>query len=170
MRYIHHKGGRYLWIGLAETHAHNGDYDVVYVSLSHGKMVTRPLRKDSRKQDSWQDEVEWPDGVVRSRFCLETEFSASVLSKLETLWAISKSTPRVDDVEVFDVYVPGPQKFPDPTRQQFERYGTRPCIFVDVHVPNVTVESIPVSQGHRAVFKIVETMGCLVWQITIEKM
>lgn len=66
--FIHYKGGRYLMVGVAETHEHNGDKDVVYISLNHGKMVTRPLRRDSRDQDSWEDIIEWPDGNRRQRF------------------------------------------------------------------------------------------------------
>jgi hypothetical protein len=70
-RYRHHKGGLYLVIGCAETHNHNGDIDVVYVSLTHGKLVTRPLKRDSRNEDSWLDEIVWPDGVGRTRFVPE---------------------------------------------------------------------------------------------------
>lgn len=66
--FIHHKGGHYLMVGIAETHEHNGDKDVVYISLKYGKMVTRPLRRDSRNQDSWEDIVDWPDGKRRQRF------------------------------------------------------------------------------------------------------
>jgi hypothetical protein len=66
--YIHYKGGRYLMVGEAETHEHNGEKDAVYISLTHGKMVTRPLYKDSRGQDAWTDTVMWPDGIQRKRF------------------------------------------------------------------------------------------------------
>lgn len=67
--FIHYKGGRYLMVGEAETHEHNGEIDVVYISLTHGKMVTRPLRRTpQRDQDSWLDVVEWPDGQKRHRF------------------------------------------------------------------------------------------------------
>jgi hypothetical protein len=66
--YIHYKGGRYLFVGIAETHEHNGDRDAVYISLTHGKMVTRPLQRDSRDQDSWTEMVTWPDGNRRQRF------------------------------------------------------------------------------------------------------
>ena len=69
----HYKGGRYLVLGVAETHEHNGDLDVVYLSCTTGKMVTRPLRRDSRDQDSWTDEVMWPDGK-RLRFELESDY------------------------------------------------------------------------------------------------
>jgi hypothetical protein len=75
--YRHYKGGRYLKIGEAETHHHKGDMDVVYISLTHGKMVTRPLQKDSRKEDSWIDYVEWPDGRTRERFVLESSLEPS---------------------------------------------------------------------------------------------
>jgi hypothetical protein len=66
--YRHHKGGRYLAIAVAETHNHNGDLDVVYISLAQGKHCTRPMQRDSRDEDSWTDLVTWPDGVVRARF------------------------------------------------------------------------------------------------------
>jgi hypothetical protein len=71
----HYKGGIYFVLSVAETHHHIGDFDVVYYSMQHGdalggprRPVTRPLRRDSRNQDSWLDEVEWPDGVKRTRF------------------------------------------------------------------------------------------------------
>ncbi len=67
----HWKGGRYMILGVAETHNHNGDLDVVYVSLTFGKLITRPLRRDSRDQDSWMDVVKWPDGIYRERFFQE---------------------------------------------------------------------------------------------------
>jgi hypothetical protein len=66
--YRHYKGGLYLLVAVAETHEHNGDLDAVYVSLTHGKFVTRPLHRDSRHQDSWTDVVDWPDGTRRARF------------------------------------------------------------------------------------------------------
>lgn len=64
----HHKGPKYMVIALAETHNHNGDLDVVYLSLERGKYCTRPLQRDSRNEDSWTDQVMWPDGVKRNRF------------------------------------------------------------------------------------------------------
>lgn len=69
--YRHYKGGRYLVIAVAQTHEHNGDVDVMYVSLTHGTYTTRPLQQDSRKQDSWLDLVEWPDHKIRPRFIRE---------------------------------------------------------------------------------------------------
>ncbi len=72
--YRHYKGGLYFVLFTAETHNHNGDIDVVYFSLTHGKNCTRPLRQDSRKEDAWLDGVEWPDGVVRQRFITEGAF------------------------------------------------------------------------------------------------
>lgn len=66
--YEHYKGGKYLVVALAETHEHNGDVDVIYISLAYGKYVTRPLQRDSRNEDSWTDLVKWPDGVERCRF------------------------------------------------------------------------------------------------------
>ena len=69
--YRHYKGGRYTVIALAHTHEFNGDEDVVYVSLKTGQTFTRPLRKDSRNQDSWDDEILWRDGKYRPRFVAE---------------------------------------------------------------------------------------------------
>ena len=66
--FVHHKGGRYLALFLAERHTHNGDLDVIYTSLAHGKQCTRPWARDSRDEDSWTDPVRWPDGVIRARF------------------------------------------------------------------------------------------------------
>lgn len=64
----HYKGGRYLTVATAETHNHNGDQDVVYISLKYGTYNTRPLNRDTRNEDSWTDLVTWPDGVERRRF------------------------------------------------------------------------------------------------------
>jgi hypothetical protein len=69
--YRHYKGGRYAWLCQAATHNHNGDLDVVYISLTHGTAVTRPLERDSRNEASWNDPIEWPDGVKRCRFMPE---------------------------------------------------------------------------------------------------
>lgn len=88
--YRHYKGGLYFVQFTAETHNHNGDIDVVYFSLTHAKHCTRPLRKDSRKEDSWLDGVEWPDGIVRQRFIAETNFQSlndAARRALEKLWA-----------------------------------------------------------------------------------
>ena len=84
--WLHYKGGRYVLIFVAETHEHNGDLDVVYVSLTHGKAVTRPLTQDSRKQDSWDDVVEWPDRSRRQRFTLESELSRFEIAELQRKW------------------------------------------------------------------------------------
>ena len=72
--YRHYKGGRYLVVAVAENHEHNGDRDVVYISLLKGKYNTRPLQQDSRAQDSWTDEVVWPDGTTRERFVEESRY------------------------------------------------------------------------------------------------
>lgn len=69
----HHKGGRYYVFGVATVHEHNGDKDVIYLSLAKGEWNTRPLRKDSRNQDSWLDLVSWPDGKLRHRFISEEQ-------------------------------------------------------------------------------------------------
>lgn len=79
--YRHYKGGLYAALAVAETHEHNGDMDVVYAPLKNWRPVTRPLRCDSRSQDSWTDEVVWPDGQRRARFTLVME-APSVLSAM----------------------------------------------------------------------------------------
>jgi hypothetical protein len=84
--YRHYKGGRYLVTGVAETHHHNGDLDVVYAVLSTGKLCTRPLRKDSRVEDSWTDEVAWPDGKTRARFTDEEDIPLRELDALVKFW------------------------------------------------------------------------------------
>jgi len=66
--YFHYKAGTYRALYLAETHNHNGDQDVVYLSLTTGKHVTRPFKQDSRKEDAWSDLVKWPDGLMHPRF------------------------------------------------------------------------------------------------------
>ncbi len=71
--YRHYKGGLYLCMFVAETHEHTGDRDVVYVSMTTGKVVTRPRHRDSRDQDSWTDFVTWPDGQHRTRFVRECD-------------------------------------------------------------------------------------------------
>jgi hypothetical protein len=76
--YRHYKGGRYVMIAIAETHEHNGNRDVVYISLTRGTTVTRPFYRDSRDQDSWLDDVEWPDGWMRSRFSPESPELAAI--------------------------------------------------------------------------------------------
>jgi hypothetical protein len=70
--YRHYKGPKYMVLAVAETHNHNGDLDVVYLSLEMGKYCTRPLRRDSRNEDSWLDIVMWPDGIERHRFIKST--------------------------------------------------------------------------------------------------
>lgn len=72
----HYKGGTYTLLAVAETHEHTGERDCVYVSHTNGKIFTRPLQRDSRAQDSWNDLVVWPDGERRSRFVRCDDFSA----------------------------------------------------------------------------------------------
>lgn len=84
---LHHKGGRYFVITTAETHKHNGDIDVVYVSLLYGKARTRPAVRDSRNEEAWFDEVEWPDGVRRTRFVIQDHLPESTFTHLQALWA-----------------------------------------------------------------------------------
>lgn len=83
--YWHYKGGRYLVDCLAETHHHNGDIDVIYISLTNGKYVTRPLRRDSRNEDSWTDPITWPDGKIRNRFTYVSEISDEDSAALQRL-------------------------------------------------------------------------------------
>lgn len=83
--HVHYKGGRYVPLLVAQTHEHNGDMDVVYISLTHGSAVTRPLQQDSRKQDAWLDSVKWPDGKMRARFQPEQDFSQFELAELRRL-------------------------------------------------------------------------------------
>lgn len=69
--YEHYKGGKYRLLFLTERHTHNGDMDAVYVSITTGKVCTRPVFFDSRKEDAWQDIVEWHNGqfeVPQPRF------------------------------------------------------------------------------------------------------
>jgi hypothetical protein len=67
----HYKGGRYTVIALAESHEHNGDMFVIYVSHTNGKTFARPLI--SVKEDAWTDLVDWPDGKKRQRFINDSE-------------------------------------------------------------------------------------------------
>jgi hypothetical protein len=64
--YAHHKGGRYLVLGVADesTNARIGGRGVVYVSLAYGTIKYRDLKE-------FVEEVRWPDGIVRSRFIPE---------------------------------------------------------------------------------------------------
>jgi hypothetical protein len=58
--YRHFKGGRYRPLLLAQP-GH-----VVYISLVYGQIWVRPI-------SMWNEYVEWPDGVRRSRFVPETD-------------------------------------------------------------------------------------------------
>jgi len=79
-------GGRYLPIALAHRHTHNGDQDVVYISLDKGEYNTRPWRRDSRGESSWMDRVEWPNGHFLERF--EPENSPLLdLHGMQKFWA-----------------------------------------------------------------------------------
>ncbi len=90
-RFAHFKGGVYLVLAVAETHDHVGDKDVVYVSLTHGTIVTRPMRLDSRGRVgvAWLDEVRWPDGVTRTRFVPESSLSQSERFQLRKFWSLT---------------------------------------------------------------------------------
>jgi hypothetical protein len=67
--YKHYKGGLYTVLFVAEetTNARKGgNGGVVYVSHTYGKIKYRDL-------DEFTEEIEWPDGVKRSRFALLEE-------------------------------------------------------------------------------------------------
>jgi hypothetical protein len=103
--YTHYKGGRYALLFVAETHDHNGDLDAVYLSLLKGTLVTRPFRRDSRKQDSWTDMVEWPDGLHRQRFTLEATLSPIEMAELARIRArtakiVTVRLVPVDEMEI----------------------------------------------------------------------
>ena len=61
--YIHHKGGKYLVLALADesTNDRKGNKVVVYVSLTYGKIKCRDLRE-------FIEIVKWPDGDMKPRF------------------------------------------------------------------------------------------------------
>lgn len=67
--YKHYKGGLYTVLFLAEetTNERRGNNGgVVYVSHTYGKIKYRDL-------DEFIEEIEWPDGISRSRFVLLQE-------------------------------------------------------------------------------------------------
>lgn len=95
----HYKGGRYLVQCLAETHNHNGDIDVVYISLTYGKAVTRPFQRDSRNEDAWTDTVTWPDGKVRARFVKESILDKDTLTTCFGEFATSTREEVIKELE-----------------------------------------------------------------------
>lgn len=66
--YAHYKGGKYLVLFLADesTNARTGNKVVVYVSLTYGAIKCRDLSE-------FTEIIEWPDGIKRPRFVLDTE-------------------------------------------------------------------------------------------------
>ncbi len=64
--YKHYKGGRYLVLAITEesTDERAGEFGVVYISLTYGKIWHRELSQFTEK-------VKWLDGKLRSRFLLE---------------------------------------------------------------------------------------------------
>lgn len=64
--YIHHGGGRYLVLSVADdsTNSRPGNKLVVYVSLTYGKIKCRDLTE-------FFEIIKWPDGQERTRFILE---------------------------------------------------------------------------------------------------
>src|SRR5262245_21876031 len=61
--YRHYKGGLYRVLGMIRdsTNATAGRWLVQYVSLTYGEVHARHV-------DEWLEDVEWPDGEVRSRY------------------------------------------------------------------------------------------------------
>lgn len=66
--YRHHKGGRYTVLAIAEetTNSRQGQFTVIYVSHTYGKIQTRDLKE-------FCEIVEWPGGICRPRFLLDSE-------------------------------------------------------------------------------------------------
>jgi len=62
--YRHHKGGKYILLGVANdsTNARSGNKVCIYLSteVNQGLYV--------RDLTEWNEEVEWPDGIRRPRF------------------------------------------------------------------------------------------------------
>ena len=75
--YRHYKGGIYQVLGIAE-HSETGEHLVIYVSLA-------PLpgpRIRARPVHMWNDDIAWPDKVIRPRFSyIGTEIEAEALEK-----------------------------------------------------------------------------------------
>lgn len=65
--YLHHKGGRYLVLCVADesTNIRKAEGSVVvYVSLTHGRIKVRDVLE-------FLELVRWPDGEMRPRFVVE---------------------------------------------------------------------------------------------------
>lgn len=77
----HYKGGRYTIIAVADSHEHNGDQFVIYVSHTNGRTFCRPLASNDEGVDAWDDVVTWPDGQTRQRF-IPDDHNASTLEYL----------------------------------------------------------------------------------------
>jgi hypothetical protein len=73
----HYKGGLYVALLLSMNSNNNAapDPEVVYVSLTTGQVHNRSLVE-------WEEDVEWPDGKIRSRF-MPSEWKASFRLTLE---------------------------------------------------------------------------------------
>lgn len=82
--YVHYKGGRYLALGVARNSEAREQLLVVYVSLSNGKVWSRPLL--THGVDSWCDGLQWPDKVIRQRFEIEADLPEQDLLSLRALW------------------------------------------------------------------------------------
>lgn len=61
MLFGHYKGGQYRWLFDAIRSEDHLTVEVVYVSLTNGRVFVRP-------RSEWEELVEWPDGVARARF------------------------------------------------------------------------------------------------------
>ena len=69
--YEHYKGGFYSALVLARLSEKRDHEVVVYTSLETGKTWVRPYSKPLFEgDDCWLDQVQWPDGVTRTRFRL----------------------------------------------------------------------------------------------------
>lgn len=74
--YTHFKGNKYLVTGFGNN-SNNRDHHqpmVEYISLDPGE---RQGHKHYRDEDEFLEAVEWPDGKMRPRFCLNLSDAAS---------------------------------------------------------------------------------------------
>lgn len=86
--YRHHKGGRYLVLGVARNSEERKQLLVIYVSLDRGKIWVRPLNLPRIEgDDCWEDQIEWIDKVTRQRFVLESSLGEETAKGLEVRWA-----------------------------------------------------------------------------------
>jgi hypothetical protein len=84
----HYKGGRYVPLGVVRNSEKREQLLVIYMSLDRGTTWARPLNTEG--EDSWMDNVAWPDKCWRPRFTPEVSLSSHTLEELEKLWADMK--------------------------------------------------------------------------------